>query len=106
QRAHRQLVIWWRQEIRALGPASSVRAIRDRAVAPVAALLGFDASRGRAIAPGVSLIVGLWTDDLDMLWRSAVRTAIEERTAWCLCANGHQLRLVDARRTYSRAYLQ
>src|SRR5439155_19209906 len=99
----------WRRESRTLGPASSVRAIMDKAVAPVTELLGFDtsrASRDGAIAPGVSLAVGLWTDDLDALWRSAIRTAIDRRTEWCLCSNGHQLRLVDATRTYSRAYVQ
>ena len=106
QSAHRQFAIWWRRESRTLGPASSVRAIFDQAVAPVAGILGFTTSRDRPIAPGVSLVAGLWTDDLDALWRSAIRTAIDQRTEWCLCANGHQLRLVDARRTYSRAYVQ
>src|SRR5438552_2603574 len=74
--AHRQLALWWRRESRTLGPASSVRAIMDKAVAPVTELLGFDtsrASRDGAIAPGVSLAVGRWTDDLDALWRSAIR---------------------------------
>jgi hypothetical protein len=106
QSAHRQFVIWWRRESRTLGPASSVRTILDHAVAPVAGILGFTLSRDRTIAPGVSLVAGPWTDDLDALWRSAIRTAIDQRAEWCLCANGHQLRLVDARRTYSRAYVQ
>jgi hypothetical protein len=107
--AHRQFSLWWRRESRWLGPASSVRAIHDHAVAPVAEMLGFNiqrASSDRPIAPGVSLVVGLWTDDLDTLWRSAIRTAIDQRAEWCLCANGHQLRLVDATRTYARAYVQ
>jgi N-6 DNA Methylase/Eco57I restriction-modification methylase len=54
----------------------------------------------------VSLVVGLWNDDLDTMWRSAVRTSITESTPWCLCTNGHQIRLVDSARTYSRAHLQ
>ena len=104
--AHRQFAVWWRNECRTLGPASSVRAVREKAALPMVKMLGFHALRDRAIAPNVSLVVGLWTDDLDTLWRSAVRTAIDERTDWCFCVNGRQLRLVDARRTYSRAYLQ
>ena len=52
------------------------------------------------------MIGGLWNESLDSLWRSAVRTAIGAGAQWCLCTNGHELRLVDARRTYSRAYLQ
>ena len=96
--AHRQFAVWWRLESRTLGPASSVRTIHDKAVAPVARLLGFEPSRDGAVAPDVSLVVGLWTDDLDTLWRSAVRAAAGARTGWCLCTNGHQLRLVDAKR--------
>ena len=104
--AHRQFTLLWRRGSRTLGPASSARAILDDAVAPLASLLGFDAARDGAIAPNVSLLVGLWSDDLDTLWRAAVRTAIHRHAEWCLCANGHQLRLIDATRTYSRAYLQ
>jgi hypothetical protein len=69
-------------------------------------IFGFTASSGQAISPDVSLLTGLWTDDLEVLWRSSVRIAIERGTRWCLCTNGHQVRLVDATRTYSRAYLQ
>ena len=104
--AHRQFALLWRRESRTLGPASSARAILDNAVAPLASILGFDAGRDGALAPNVSLLVGLWTDDLDTLWRAAIRAAIDRHAEWCLCANGHQLRLVDATRTYSRAYLQ
>jgi len=90
--AHRQFTLLWRRGSRTLGPASSARAILDDAVAPLASLLGFDAARDGAIAPNVSLLVGLWSDDLDTLWRAAVRTAIHRHAEWCLCANGHQLR--------------
>src|SRR6187549_498269 len=104
--AHRQFALWWKLEGQSLGPASSARTILEKAVSPLMGLLGFDPWRDCVIAPGVSLGVGLWTDDLDALWRSAVRSAIDQRANWCLCANGHQLRLVDVTRSYSRAYLQ
>src|SRR6478672_5177689 len=91
--AHGQFAAWWRLEGRALGPASSARAVHDRAVGPVMQLLGFSVARGRTLAPDVCLSVGLWNDDLDTLWRSAVRAAIEQRAGWCICCNGHRLRL-------------
>ena len=40
-------------------------------------MLGFNAVHGGTIAPNVSLVVGFWTDDLDSLWRAAVRAAID-----------------------------
>ena len=51
-------------------------------------------------------LAGHWTSSLDSLWRDAVRSGIRLETSWTLCTNGHQLRLVDARRTYSRAHVQ
>ncbi len=104
--AHRKLRDWWASDGRWLGPSSTARAIRDRAAVPLAALLGFDAPHQPAIGEDVALLAGLWTDDLDALWRGAVRVAVQEGTRWCLCTNGHQLRLIDAVRTYSRAHLQ
>jgi hypothetical protein len=98
QSAHANFCRWWREEGSHLGPASTVRAIRERACTPIAAMLG--------VGPGVSTIGGLWNEDLDALWRNAVRLAIAADVQWCLCTNGHDLRLVDAARTYSRAYLQ
>jgi hypothetical protein len=97
---------WWRQEGANLGPASSLRAIRDRACQPLAEMLGFASPRRDVIGPGVAMVAGLWNDDLDQLWRHAVRTAIAGDLQWCLCTNGHQLRLVDAQRTYSRDFLE
>jgi N-6 DNA Methylase/Eco57I restriction-modification methylase len=97
---------WWRTDGAHLGPASSLRAIREGACMPLADILGFDPHNGTVIGPDVSFTSGGWNDNLDALWRSAVRTAIGAETRWCLCTNGHQLRLVDAQRTYSRAYLQ
>ena len=54
----------------------------------------------------IGLLAGHWTTSLDRLWREAVRSGIGLETAWSLCTNGHQVRLVDTQRTYSRAYIQ
>jgi Eco57I restriction-modification methylase len=103
--AHRTFARWWREQGAHLGPASSMRAIRDRARIAIADMLGFDSPTQDVIGPGVAMVAGLWNEDLDGLWRQAVRTAIATDVHWCLCTNGHHLRLVDAQRTYSRACL-
>ena len=107
--AHRQLCRWWRERGSQLGPASTLRAVSDQAALPVAEILGFEVQRDSMLSAGearVALRVGLWDDSLDGLWRDAVRAGISFQSSWCLCTNGHELRLVDAARTYSRAYVQ
>src|SRR5439155_13521756 len=109
QSAHRSFTQWWRDEGAMLGPASSVRTIRERAGARLAAMLGFESPPREVVGPGVAMMAGLWTEDLDQLWRRAVRAALadaENDVRWCLCTNGRQLRLIDAQRTYSRAYTE
>src|SRR5438552_1908119 len=109
QSAHRAFSQWWHDEGALLGPASSARAIRDRAGARLAAMLGFETPAQEIIGPGVVMIAGLWTEDLDQLWRRAVRAALaaaNNDVRWCLCTNGRELRLIDAQRTYSRAYAE
>src|SRR2546422_11171037 len=73
QSAHRAFSQWWRDEGALLGPASSLRTIRDRAGARLAAMLGFDSPAQEIIGPGVAMIAGLWTADPDRLWRRAAR---------------------------------
>ena len=101
-----------------LGPAATVRAIADAVVLPLVSILGFqtvsraderdaswiltacDRRRGPMIA-----VFG-WSDPIDRAWRLAVVRSIAEDCDWCLCCNGRELRIVDARRTWSRDYLQ
>lgn len=100
---------WWRDQASQLGPASSLRAVSDQAALPLAEALGFHVAAGPVLLykeARVALLVGLWTDSLDTLWRNAVRQGLNATAPWCLCCNGRELRLVDAERTYSRAYLQ
>ncbi|HEY7191668.1 MAG TPA: N-6 DNA methylase [Vicinamibacterales bacterium] len=112
-----QLRTWAARLEATLGPASSVRAITD-SVVPLLELLGFAlvgreddaaASTLRLHAGSgahVSGVVTEWSAPLDRGWRSAVASAIGADARWCFCCNGRALRLVDARRTWSRAYLE
>ena len=115
--AHKQFRHWWTTHASQLGPASSLRAIWNAAAAPMAEQLGFSASpiesrcdaRCAVLSSGdtrVGLLAGHWTLSLDHLWRDAVRSGMGHGWSWALCTNGHQLRLVDTQRTYSRAFLQ
>jgi hypothetical protein len=109
---------WWNTQASQLGPASSIRAIWDLAAAPLGELLGFAAPPAASGGldtrfamlgpPGDRVLLFAATSDrsLDNLWREMSRQGIDLGASWVLCTNGRELRLVDAQRTYSRAYLQ
>ncbi len=109
---------WWMAASAQLGPASSIRAIWDVAAVPLAEQLGFTVTADShslrnarcagltAAGVRVELLATTWDESLDNLWRDAVRHAIVRDVPWILCTNGRQLRLVDGKRTYSRAYVQ
>jgi hypothetical protein len=107
--AFRNFCRWWRNRASHLGPASSLRAVSEQSVFPLAEALGFAVVDGPLlIAEGtrVALLVGQWTDSLDTLWRKSVRAGVDVAAPWCLCCNGHELRLVDAEHTYTRSYIE
>jgi Eco57I restriction-modification methylase len=115
--AHRVLRVWRFDRLSQLGPVSSVRSIWNIAAAPLAEHLGFevhtptgDGDTRQALLTHldtrVGLLAGGWSASPDSLWRDAVRSGIALESSWCLCTNGHQLRLVDTHRTYSRAFVQ
>ena len=107
-----------------LGPASSVRAVFDLAAGPLVSLLGFHAAGVDALPSGhltsglgpssgigrsdvsIILLVAPWGAPLESAWRGAVTAGIAAGAAWALCHNGRDLRIVDARRTFSRRYLE
>jgi methylase of polypeptide subunit release factors len=107
-----------------LGPASSVRAIFDRAAGPLVNLLGFHAAGVDALPSGLLMctlgpsggiglsnvsivfLVAPWDASLEGAWRDAVTAGIATGAAWALCQNGRDLRIVDARRSFSRKYLE
>jgi len=107
--AFQQFNHWWRDKASQLGPASSLRAISEHAALPLAEALGFRVGTGPVLRyedTRVALLVGLWSDSLDTLWRRSVRAGLNVSASWCFCCNGHELRLVDTEHTYARAYLQ
>ena len=109
---------WWERVDDTLGPASSVRAIADSAVVPLLRLLDLSISSRTEITggcllqtrwsdqPGPQVLVVGWNQPLTPAWRTAVLGAIAIDCRWSFCINGTSLRIVDARRTWSRDYLE
>lgn len=112
----RALEAYWRRCDATLGPAVSVRTVADVALMPLLRLLGFEADGDQRAQPGfvhvtctpgsVVALAAPWNEPLARGWRSAVVRAIARDADWCLCCNGTSLRIVDARRTWSREYLE
>ncbi|HEX2446332.1 MAG TPA: N-6 DNA methylase [Vicinamibacterales bacterium] len=108
----------------ALGPASSIRSVFDLAAMPLMRILGFRLSEtstipsaslvavlaadsdGPEMPAHLALLVTVWDAPLDRAWRDAVTHGIAVGAAWAFCHNGRLIRLVDARRTYSRRYME
>lgn len=104
-----------------LGPASAIRLIADSVVAPLLQALGFSisarldeprrcwlqlAAGSRTWAHSAAAIVVAWGDPLSSAWRDSVQQGIAADVRWVFCSNGTSVRLVDARRTWSRDYLE
>jgi len=109
----------WRERVdAAVGPASSARTIADVAVIPLLDLLDLSVT-SRTDDPGLTTIATAWQErrgpdvvvvpwnyPLSAVWRHTVRTAMRADARWALSTNGFALRLVDARRSWSREYLE
>lgn len=117
ERARRDLTAW-RRRCDTLGPASSLRSMVDTGAAPLVAHLGFDtltavetagataaATLGANSATFALMVVG-WGAPLDPLWRAAVMQAMRRGAPWALLFNGVRLRLLDARRLFTRRYAE
>ena len=117
--AVRALEAWAHRRDVSLGPVSSVRAIAEIAVIPLLKILGFDLATRQddkglvmltATAPGddvaVPVAVVPWEESLDRVWRTIVLRGVLADARWCLCSNGVGLRIVDARNTWSRHFLE
>jgi len=111
------LASWSQRVDGTLGLTSSVRAIADVAALPLIELLGLIVERRiddgeqcvlhiRAGVTRAVVIVSQWGEPLDRIWRSSIIRAIASDARWCVCCNGRAVRLVDARRTWSREYLE
>ena len=112
------LAAWSARVDATLGTTSSVRTVADVALAPLIQLLGFtcverrdvdDASVCRLSGSGSTMLTAVvtgWGHPLNRDWRRTVMCAIVDEARWCVCCNGRELRIVDARRTWSREYLE
>lgn len=114
-----RLLAWHAAWIRDLGPASGVRAVFDRVAAPLVSELGFQISPsplgpgdalGAVLHAGGAASAGLlvlgWGGEPGAAWREGVRLGIGHGVRWCFCINGRALRVVDARRTWSRRFAE
>ena len=111
----RRLVRWWHHVARALGPASSTRAIADIAVIPLLQLLDHDRPAVSPIDGGLTaqlssangvLLVIPWTEPTTSMWRDAVRLGLAARGSWAIVGNGRSLRIVDCTRSWTRAGIE
>jgi hypothetical protein len=110
-----RLAAAWRD----MGPSHGARAVYDRIAAPVAGALGLrltlDGSdrHGMLLAHAeahgrlcAAVVVLPWGAAPGEAWRTAVHQGIARGARWCLCFNGPTLRIVDARRTYTRRHAE
>ena len=108
---------WAHERDQSVGPASSVRTIVDRVVAPLLRILGFriaarDDTGSRVVLlaacgdGSVPTVVVGWEDSLRQAWRATVVDGVRADRRWCFCSNGRALRIVDAQHTWSRQYLE
>ena len=87
--------------------------IADSIVIPLLDVLGFVVHR-RLEDPrwcllelhGSPAIVVGYNQPMSSAWRESVRSGIQADARWAFCSNGVGVRLVDARRTWSRDYLE
>lgn len=115
----RRLQAWRTTVMRDMGPASSARDVFDRVAVPLFSELGFrliltpgeggGVLRAVLHAGGARAAVVLatgWGQDPGAAWREAVLLGIGRGLRWCLCVNGPAVRVFDARRTYSRRFVE
>ena len=113
----RRRLIDWKARCASLGPAVSLRAMMEIAVEPFIRILGFsglaDIHYDEHVASGVligpqpiALLATPWGDPLEPMWRPAVVASRQLGAEWCVLFNGQSLRLVDARRLYSRRFVE
>jgi hypothetical protein len=113
----RRRLIEWRARCASLGPAASLRAMIDVGVEPFVRILGFSgladiryeehqASAALVGRQPIALLVTPWGDSLEPMWRPAVVASRSLGAEWCVLFNGQSVRLVDARRVYSRRFVE
>jgi len=107
----------WRRQCAMLGPASSLRALAEVGLEPLAQLLGFRTTAS-IVAFGTSGLVELqieavrvpclvrpWADRLDALWREATIAGERMGSRWIFVFNGIQLRIADGSRPLANRWI-
>jgi methylase of polypeptide subunit release factors len=111
----RHLHRWWRGVARALGPASSARAVHDVALLPLLSLLGHSRPvmsphplglSGTLEAAGVAVLALPWCVPIRTAFRATTRAGLAASAEWALVSNGHSLAIVDCTRTWTRARIE
>lgn len=117
--ARRKLGQWFAGVTGELGPACGPRTVFDRAAVPLFEALGFgitlfgrqtaDMLHATLDADGAArcvLVVTAWGRSPADAWRDVVHHGIAAGLRWALCVNGEVVRVVDARRTYTRRFAE
>jgi hypothetical protein len=114
--ARRRMRAWHLTVRSTLGPTASARSVLDCIALPLMSQLGFRATvmNSTGATPYALLEAGEhdagvllampWGQDMTTAWRDTVRRGIGHDVRWCFCVNGPSLRLLDARRVYSRRF--
>ena len=113
----RALDAWSYRREETVGPASSTRMLAEAVALPLFELLGLhaqvredhpDSTTLAMTARGCVLpvVVTRWGESLDASWRAGVLNGVGADARWACCCNGRALRVVDARRTWSRQHLE
>jgi Eco57I restriction-modification methylase len=118
---YRRLQAWHTVVAQEMGPTSTARVVFDRIAVPLGDALGFRVApapglpgTGRCLqallavreTPVAVLLATEWGRDPAAAWREGVRCGIGSGLRWCLCITGPTVRIIDARRTYSRRFAQ
>jgi hypothetical protein len=107
----------WRASCASLGPAVGLRAMIEVGVEPLVRILGFSGlteirydehlvSGVLVGRPPIALLATHWGNPLEAMWRPAVVASRSLGADWCVLFNGQSVRLVDARRVYSRRFVE
>jgi hypothetical protein len=111
------LASWWNRVAMECGPATSIRALLDRAATPLVESLGFSVARAEPVDDAVWLaalehdstvvpmLVVSWGSSLDSAWRRALRLGLAYRRPWCLIFNGCRVRVLDVAPGHARRHL-
>ena len=110
----RRLVRWWRSVSRALGPASSARAVLDTAGLPLLMLLGHprpvmsphQLGLSGTIGRDVTLMAVPWCIPARSAARATTQLGLSAAAEWALVTNGRSLSIIDCTRTWSRARIE